>query len=117
MPLCDPTSNDLILDWLLPGCFHSMHKNIDIILSELADLKFKVYRRSFAPTQQEGKGVTASSDGQFGILQLTNEVTTSAGKADGRLKNAAASSEGKADPPLKKLGQSTLAQAFCTSIK
>jgi hypothetical protein len=51
LPVRDPSS-DLLLHWPLPPCFHSMHKNINLILSGFADLELEVYGRSFRATEE-----------------------------------------------------------------
>jgi hypothetical protein len=52
LPVRNPSS-DLLLHWPLPPCFHSMYKNIDLILSDFADIEFEVYGRSFRATEEK----------------------------------------------------------------
>jgi hypothetical protein len=112
LPVRDPSS-DLLLYWPLSHCFHSMYKNIKIILSDFAELELEVYGRLFG-SAEEG---TLDADCHSGALPPTHKFLCLGSNPSRRLHvqimNAAPTSEG--EPllcPRKKLRQSTLAQVF-----
>jgi hypothetical protein len=114
LPVRDPSS-DLLLYWPLPPCFHSMYKNIDLILSDFADLELEVYGRSFPVADQGTLQVEVPS---VDLLPPPHEIGGFESHPNTfplALPNTTTAPNSASQPallPRKKLRQSTLAQSF-----